>query len=56
LSIREDDKPETVLHRLSVYHQQTEPLIAYYEKKLCAVDGTKSPEEVTELILEKVRV
>ncbi|MBE6712803.1 MAG: adenylate kinase [Ruminococcaceae bacterium] len=56
LCIREDDKPETVLHRLSVYHEQTEPLIAYYEKKLCPVDGTKSPEEITEKILEKVRV
>lgn len=56
LSIRDDDKPETVLHRLSVYHEQTEPLIAYYEKKLCSVDGTLTPEEITEKILEKVRV
>ena len=27
---REDDREETVLHRLSVYHRQTEPLLAYY--------------------------
>ena len=52
LSIREDDKPETVLHRLSVYHAQTEPLIAYYEKKLRSVDGTKTPDEITKEILQ----
>ena len=31
LIIRSDDKPETVKDRLNVYHQQTEPLIAYYK-------------------------
>ena len=56
LCIRDDDKPETVLNRLEVYHSQTEPLIAYYEKKLCEVDGTKSPDEITELILKKLGV
>ena len=30
---RDDDKPETVQHRLDVYHEQTEPLIAYYGKQ-----------------------
>jgi len=30
---RNDDKPETVLNRLTVYHEQTAPLIGYYEKK-----------------------
>jgi len=29
---RDDDKEETVLKRLAVYHQQAEPLVAYYEK------------------------
>ena len=52
LSIREDDKPETVLHRLSVYHKQTEPLISYYEAKLRSVDGTKTPDEITKEILK----
>ena len=56
LCIRDDDKPETVLRRLVVYHEQTEPLIAYYEKKLCEVDGTKTPEEITKLILEGLGV
>ena len=45
---RDDDKPETVQNRLSVYHQQTQPLIEYYDKKniLKTVDGTKDMQEV----------
>ena len=29
---RDDDKEETVRKRLAVYHEQTEPLVAYYSK------------------------
>ncbi len=45
---REDDKAETVKNRLSVYHDQTQPLIDYYEKAgvLRTVDGTKDKDEV----------
>jgi adenylate kinase len=45
---REDDKPETVKRRLAVYHDQTEPLINYYEEQglLRRFDGTRSPTEV----------
>ena len=45
---RDDDKPETVQNRLSVYHEQTQPLIDYYEKAgvLKTVDGTKSRDDV----------
>ncbi len=45
---RDDDKPETVKNRLKVYHDQTQPLIDYYEKEgvLKTVDGTKPMEEV----------
>jgi len=45
---RDDDKPETVSKRLEVYHDQTEPLISYYEDKglLRRFDGTRSPTEV----------
>ena len=32
LVVREDDKPDVVRHRLQVYHAQTEPIIAYYQK------------------------
>lgn len=46
--LRDDDKPETVQKRLSVYHEQTQPLIEYYQKQgiLKTVDGTVPMEEV----------
>jgi len=42
LILRDDDKPETVLNRLDVYHKQTQPLIDFYSAKgvLKNVDGT----------------
>ena len=42
LILRDDDKPETVKNRLSVYHKQTQPLIDFYNGKgvLRTVDGT----------------
>ncbi len=42
LIIRDDDKPETVLNRLNIYHEQTQPLIDYYSTKgvMKEVDGT----------------
>ena len=45
---RDDDKPETVKKRLQVYHDQTEPLIEWYEDRgqLRRFDGTRTPEEV----------
>lgn len=50
LIIRSDDKPETVKERLNVYHQQTEPLIAYYKAAgvLREVDGTQELPKVFE--------
>ncbi|MDO5403333.1 MAG: adenylate kinase [Eubacteriales bacterium] len=54
LILRDDDKPETVKNRLSVYHEQTQPLIEYYSKKnvLKEVDGTKDMEEVFSSIVD----
>ena len=54
LILRDDDKPETVKNRLSVYHEQTQPLIDFYAKKnvLAEVDGTKDMEEVFEDIVK----
>lgn len=48
LVLREDDKPETVEKRLKVYHEQTQPLIDYYQGKgiLRSVDGTRDMEEI----------
>ena len=45
---RSDDKEEVVQERLRVYHEQTEPLIAYYEKKglLTSVNGENDPDRV----------
>src|SRR5919107_389744 len=30
---RDDDQPETIRRRLAVYHEQTEPLVSYYEER-----------------------
>ena len=48
LTIRKDDNPDTVKDRLVVYHQQTEPLIAFYKEKglLKTVDGMTGVDSV----------
>ena len=58
---REDDKPETVLKRLDVYHEQTEPLTNFYkeistrsELVYFSVDGSKSVNEVFENIKKEI--
>lgn len=45
---RDDDKPETIKKRLEVYHEQTEPLIGWYDERgfLRRFEGSRSPEEV----------
>ena len=58
LVIRDDDKEETVLERLRVYHELTEPLLGYYKKlgKLGTVEGNAAIEDITReilLVLEK---
>lgn len=47
---RDDDKEEAIIHRLSVYKSQTEPLIEYYKEKGLVLDlkCTNSPEETNE--------
>ncbi len=51
---RDDDKPETVLNRLTVYHGKTAPLIDYYtqEGKLRTVDGSVGMDAVTQAIAD----
>lgn len=48
LILRDDDKPETVQKRLTVYHDQTQPLIDYYtgQNILKTVDGTQDMNDV----------
>jgi adenylate kinase len=45
---RDDDKPETIRNRLTVYHDQTEPLVQRFEDQgiLRRFDGTRPPTEV----------
>lgn len=47
---RDDDRPETVRHRLDVYKEQTSPLIEFYEnrRQLVAIDALGTVEDVTE--------
>ena len=54
---RDDDKPETVRHRLEVYHQQTEPLKDYYRAKglLTLVDNRPTIEATTQAIMEALQ-
>lgn len=54
LILRDDDKPETVKNRLSVYHEQTQPLIDFYAKKgiLKEVDGTMDMNDVFAAIVK----
>lgn len=54
LILRDDDQPETVSNRLKVYHEQTQPLIEFYQAKgvLRSVSGTKPMEEVFDSIVE----
>lgn len=53
LILRDDDQPETVKNRLSVYHEQTQPLIDYYAKQgiMREVDGTQDMEDVFHAII-----
>jgi len=54
---RDDDKAETVRHRLDVYHEQTAPLIAFYAARgvLVGIDAMGPVDDVTERALEALR-
>jgi adenylate kinase len=54
---RDDDKADTVKHRIHVYLEQTQPLIEYYHQRgvLAEVDGTKPIEQVTINLLAVVK-
>jgi adenylate kinase len=55
---RKDDAPETVLERLSIYHEQTEPLKDYYRNtgKLKSVKGQDKVEDTTRLVFEALGI
>jgi adenylate kinase len=54
---RDDDKAETVRHRLEVYAEQTAPLIGYYSDRgiLHGIDATGPVEDVTERAINTLR-
>jgi adenylate kinase len=49
---RDDDKPDVIRNRLNVYHDQTEPLIDFYDEQgvMRRIDGTRPPVEVNDHI------
>ena len=55
---RKDDAPETVLERLAIYHEQTEPLKHYYSKtgKLKSVPGQEEVADTTKLVFEALGI
>jgi adenylate kinase len=50
LQARDDDSPEKVKHRYTVFEQETTPLLAYYKEKLTAIDCMKSIESINQQI------
>ena len=52
--IRKDDQPATVLDRLKAYHEQTEPLVAFYRErgKLAVIPFCPSIEETTAEVMK----
>jgi adenylate kinase len=54
---RDDDKPDTVRHRLEVYAEQTAPLVAFYAEKgiLVGIDATGPVDDVTERAIAALR-
>ena len=58
LEQRDDDKPETVKHRLEVYHQETEPLKDFYAQRgiLRPVENQPSIEATTQVVLDALKL
>ena len=56
LIVRKDDEPSTILERLNVYHEQTEPLVEFYRQrgKLVIVEGQEAVADTTRLLFEKL--
>src|SRR3954449_11536477 len=54
---RDDDKPETVRHRLEVYYEQTSPLVGYYAEAgiLVGIDAMGPVDDVTDRAIAALR-
>ena len=55
LIIRDDDKEKTVRNRLSIYHNQTKPLIKFYEDSVINIDGSQNIQAVKHNILNELK-
>jgi len=55
LIIRDDDKEKTVRNRLSVYHNQTKPLIEFYKDSVINIDGSQKIQAVKHKILNELK-
>ncbi|HSM71199.1 MAG TPA: nucleoside monophosphate kinase, partial [Anaerolineales bacterium] len=55
---RDDDKAETVKHRIQVYLEQTSPLVSYYraQGKLIEIDGMQTIEQVAQDIVSALKM
>jgi adenylate kinase len=53
---RDDDRPEVIANRLKVFHNQTRPVIKYYEDKgaLVTVEGVGSEDEVLDRMVQEI--
>jgi adenylate kinase len=54
---RDDDKPETIRHRLEVYYEQTAPLVSYYAEEglLVGIDAMGPVDDVTDRAISSLR-
>ena len=55
--VRKDDAPESVIHRLGVYHKQTEPIMDFYraEGRFVEINGNQAPDAVFTELLEVLK-
>ena len=54
LTLREDDKEEVIMTRLTVFNEQTQPLLEFYKDRLITVDGEQSIQKVFEDICKEL--
>ena len=52
---RSDDTEDVIRRRLAVYHEETEPILGYYQDKVLKIDAMGSIEEITGRALEALR-
>ena len=55
---RSDDREEVVRERLRVYHEQTSPLVEFYQRRpsFKSVDGSQSPDQVARAVQDALDV